>query len=384
MNIKITTLLLGICIGCNPGPKKETNNLVKEELIIKEFQHQLQKDLEDDNINGSISAAIVKGDKVIWSQAFGYKNGDTKEKSDTNTIYRVGSITKTFTAFLMMQLAEEGIIALDEPIAKYVPEVLNINGYTAQTTFTFEQLASHTSGLNREPDLEGANSGPFEEWEARLLESLPHTSFQRDHDGTYSYSNIGYAILGLALSRAANVSYTELGKQKIFEPLEMCNTFFKVPESKKSQLAVGMQGGPFGELSKETPEEEHSGRGYKVPNGAIYSTPNDMAKFMSAVRGYSDLVTSESIKSMLRPPKTDEEGWWQSYGKGLRLLRDSVISTAGHSGMVSGYTANFMYQREGDYGVITMRNYNWGMTNMDLRSFAVLRRLKNLNPTNQN
>jgi len=373
--------LLIILIGCVKNSEPTTSE-VSEELIIKEFQHQLERDLEDDNINGSISAAIVKGEKIIWSRSLGYIDRDTKSKANSHTIYRVGSITKTFTSFLMMQLYEDQVIDLNDAIENYVPEIKEIKGYSKDTRFTFIQLANHTTGLNREPDFEDAHNGDIEHWEQKVLESLPHTSFRDQPGKRYAYSNIGYAILGLALSRAAKKPYIELIQEMVFNPLEMNDSYFDVPESKKSHIAQGMEGGPFGELNLDTPNKEHLGRGYKVPNGAIYSTPNDMAKFMIAMKGYQNLISKRSIDLMLAPPSTEEENWWQSYGLGTRLLRDHIVSTSGHTGTVSGYVANFMYQREGDYGVVIMRNYNWGMTNIDLRSFAVLRRLKRLGASN--
>ncbi|MBA4056583.1 MAG: hypothetical protein C0490_17845, partial [Marivirga sp.] len=71
--------------------------------IISAFETQIQKDLKDDNIEGSISAAIIKNDEIIWSKAFGYSNSENRTLADTTTIYRTGSISKSFTAFLMMQ-----------------------------------------------------------------------------------------------------------------------------------------------------------------------------------------------------------------------------------------------------------------------------------------
>lgn len=376
MKLKVILLAVTLHISCTGQLEKTAIDDSQEILIIKEFEHQLKKDLEDDNIDGSISAAIVKEDKIIWSKAFGFRDRETQMQSDSNTLYRIGSVTKTFTAFLMMQLSEEGTIELSDPIEKYVPEVRQIRGYSNDTNFSFIQLASHTSGLSREPDFDEAFSGPVEEWQNKLLQSLPHTSFRNNNDGTYAYSNIGFAILGLALSRAANKPYIELVKSKIFAPLKMHNSFFQVPESKKHQIAQGMEGGPFGDLNLETPKQEHSGRGYKVPNGAIYSTPRDLAKFTYAMMGYENIISNKSLEEMEKSLENEDKNWWQSYGLGVRLLRDSVVSTAGHTGAVSGYTASFMYQKEGNYGIVIMRNYNWGMTGIDMRSFVVLRRLK--------
>ena len=383
-SIPKTSFLMGalftiLLINCTGAPDSHQAKVPSLETVINEFQHQLEADLADDNIDGSISATIVKGDQVIWSQAFGTADKASTLKADTTTIYRTGSVTKSFTAFLMMQLEEEGVINIEDPVETYLPEVKKLKGYSDSTLFNFKQLASHTSGLEREPNLELAFSGPIQEWEQKLLVSIPNTSFQSKPGERYSYSNIGYAILGLALSRAANKPYMELIENRIFNPLGMNNSYFIVPEDKLIQLARGMEGGPFGELNLETPEAEHLGRGYKVPNGAIYSTPNDLAKFMMSTMGYHDLLKNIKIQSMQEPVLIEEENWWQNYGLGFRLLRDTIISTAGHTGAVSGYTANFMFEKEQKYGVVIMRNYNWGMTNIDLRAFALLRRLRQLN-----
>lgn len=371
-------VLLFTLINGSESTDYQSVNTPDLELIIKGFQDQLQADLEDDNINGSISAAIIKGDKIIWSRAFGVSDRLSDRKVDANTIYRVGSVTKSFTALLMMQLEEDGMLKIDDPVEDYLPEIKMLNEYSDSTKITFKQLASHTSGLDREPDLESAFSGAIQEWESKLLESIPKTSFQSKPAEQYNYSNIGYGILGLALSRAANKPYIELVEERIFRPLHMNNSYFVVPKDKLDQLATGMEGGPFGELNTKTPKEEHLGRGYKVPNGAIYSTPNDLAKFMMSTMGYYNLLKDANLRLMQEPAIIEDEEWWQNYGLGFRLLRDTIISTAGHTGAVSGYTANFMFEKEQEYGVVIMRNYNWGMTNVDLRAFALLKRLRQL------
>ena len=92
-------------------------------LIIEEFEHQLEKNVRDDNINGSISAAIVKQDRVIWARAFGTSHVDTLVPARPDTIYRAGSIAKSFTSFLMMQLVQAGTIELDDPVEKHFPEI---------------------------------------------------------------------------------------------------------------------------------------------------------------------------------------------------------------------------------------------------------------------
>ncbi|NRB53208.1 MAG: beta-lactamase family protein [Saprospiraceae bacterium] len=371
-------VLLATLTACARPLDYQSGEAPSLDSVIQDFQDQLQADLEDDNILGSVSAAIIKGEDIIWSKAYGVSDRSSSTKADSNTIFRVGSVTKSFTAVLMMQLEAEGLLDIEEPVEHYFPAVKQIKGYSDSTRFSFRQLAAHTAGLQREPDWEDAYTGPIQDWEEKLLACIPKTAFQSKLGEKYSYSNIGYGILGLALSKVAGKSYIELVQERIFKPLGMKNSYFVIPVDKMMHLARGMEGGPFGELNLATPESEHQGRGYKVPNGAIYSTPNDLARFLMACMGYHDILDNSKWQFMQKPGLVEDENWWQNYGLGFRLLRDTIISTAGHTGAVSGYTANFMFEKEQEYGVVIMRNYNWGMTNVDLRAFALLRRLRRL------
>jgi CubicO group peptidase (beta-lactamase class C family) len=327
-------ILLLFLIGCNNSSVKPSAKSESLALIISEFENQIAKDIKDDNINGSISAAIVYENEIIWSKAFGYSNIDNKIIADTNIIYRAGSISKSFTAFLMMQLVQEGIINLDDPVEKYLLEIKNLIDYSDSTKITFRQLASHTSGLMREPMLENADEGVIADWENKILQSIPETSLILKPGERYNYSNIGFGILGLALSRAANLSFIELVENRIFKPLNMTNSFFIVPNEKMKYLAKGIGGGPLGDINFEMPEKEHAGRGYKVPNGGIYCTPNDLGKFMISNMGYSKLLDQASLKEM-QTNQTPNEGFWK-YGLGFSLYQDRTISVVGHGGCVSG------------------------------------------------
>jgi CubicO group peptidase (beta-lactamase class C family) len=344
-------------------------------LIIDEFENQLKKDVGDDNINGSVSASVIKKNKIVWSNAFGYSDINENTLSDSNTIYRTGSITKPFTAFLMMKLVQDGVIELGHPVDVYFPEIRELEGYSDATRITFHQLASHTSGLIREPELEKADSGPIEGWENKVIQSIPKTSFENKPGDKFSYSNIGYGILGLALSRSANEPFTKMIEEKIFKPLNMENSFFIVPEHKLKNLSQGISGGPFGdgELDMETPKNEHQGRGYKVPNGGIYSTPTDLGKFLMSNMGNTNILEKKYLEIMhtnQTPEKT-----FHSYGLGFGLYQDNAIAIVEHSGAVRGYSAYFGFEKNYGYGVVLMRNYNWGTTDFNLDPKILLRKL---------
>jgi len=364
-NLPLFGFLIAVFISCSPAEKHQEDN-----PVINAFVSKIEQEVAEDQNGGSISLTILKGEEILWEGAYGYADVSNGVMADQNKIYRTGSISKTFTAFLMMQLVDEGIIALDDPVELYLPEIKGLQGYSDSTVITFHHLASHSSGLIREPELQGAATGPINQWEEKILTSIPKTSFKTGMDVAYSYSNIGFGILGLALSRAAEQPFMDMVETHIFEPLNMEDTYWVVPESVISQLAIGMQSNGETQVNERS-AVEHAGRGYKVPNGGIYSTPNDLMKFMNALMGYEDLLKDESRALMVSAQSP--EG---NYGYGLSLYSDDQISIAGHGGSVAGYNCYMAYDKESEYGVIIMRNYNRGKTNLGRSSRELISKLK--------
>ncbi|HTI07698.1 MAG TPA: serine hydrolase domain-containing protein [Puia sp.] len=344
--------------------------------VITHFGKRLSSDIKKDDVHGSISGAIIKNGKVIWAGAFGYVIRDKDIAADTSTIYRIGSITKTFTATILMQLVEERKVKLDDSVEKYLPEIKSLKGYSDKTIITFRQLASHTSGLRREPGMPGASLGPVDQWESKLLSSIPYTSFKSSPGTHYQYSNIGYALLGLALERVSGVPYIQMVQQRIFTPLHMYNTFFSVPENKMAELAEG-----FVNLKKKVKDKINKNPslqrvldnplgGYTVPCGGIYSTPLDLAKFVIALMGKTLLLQPESLSAMqIIPPGG------RYYGLGLMLARYGKLDFIGHGGLVQGYISQFSIEQHNVYAGILMRNYNRGRTNLGLGSRRLLSKL---------
>lgn len=330
----------------------------RESKVIASLSKQLNDDLVTDNLHAGISAVLIKDGRVIWAGAFGYATTTSDKPADTTTIYRIGSLTKAFTATLLMQLVEEGKVGLDDPVEKYVPEVKNLQGYTP---ITLRQLASHTSGLKREPDMRGADVGPLDQWENKVLDCIPNTSFDSPPGTKYLYSNIGYAILGLALERASGVPYIQMVQQRIFTPLHMDDSYFMMPEEKMPRLAEGISNNKDGRVNLNLPVTELKGRGYRVPNGGIFSTPLDLSKFVLSLTGVNPLLKPGSLREMRMVPPGGEH-----YGLGIGITHSRQLNAIGHGGSVPGYTSEYLiedYTAKG-YGLILMRNINTGSTDL--------------------
>ncbi len=377
LSIAILTLLPLSWLQAGTGSQSGNRLNSESKRIIDDFAERLQKDVTSDNI-GSISAAIFIGDSIVWSKAFGKANRENFATADTGTVYRAASITKTITAYLMMLLVQNGSINLDDPVVKYLPEIKNIlqNSLLKSNLITFRHLASHTSGLAEEPELSSTSSGQIEQWEEKTLQSIPQTKLESNPGEKFSYSNIGYAILGLALSRAVNRPYIELVTEMVFNPLQMKNSFFIIPKGYENNVAVGYRWGAFtGEVDAEKAKNEHKGRGYRVPNGGIYTTPNDMACFLMAqCNSTANPLLPEHISDMqsIQTPESNNFG----YGLGYYIRNnDKGITMVEHDGGVAGYNAFMVFNPESRIGVILMRNYSFGLTNILLLPRTVLSEL---------
>jgi CubicO group peptidase (beta-lactamase class C family) len=347
--------------------------------VISEFALRVASEVEQDGIGG-ITAGVVVGSDVAWKRGFGWSDRVAKVPADGETVYRVGSISKSVTAVLLMLLVQDGVLHLDDSVARHFPAIgLLADRPDGAVAITYRQLASHTAGLIREPQLPNAAAGTIEQWEEKILASIPKTSFQTKPGEQYSYSNIGFGMLGLALSRAVGEPFMELVVEQIFEPLGMNRSVFVLTPEIEAHLATGYANGQDGSINAELPSLEHRGRGYKVPNGGVYSTVDDLARFIAAMTGASSatLLTPESRSAMLTIQTPGDSA--RGYGLGFSIQTADVegppLVMAGHGGSVAGYNAYITFEPASRLGVILLRNYNRGATNLGESARGLLREL---------
>ena len=330
---------------------------------LSTFAETVAADVEADGVGG-MTVALARDGEVLWSEAYGWADPEAEIPAARETIYRTGSISKSVTAVLMAILVDDGVVALDTPLEELVPEIAELAERPPGASPDLRQVASHTAGFAREPDLAGAATGPIEGWTSRILESIPTTRYQTAPGTGYSYSNIGFGILGFGLERAAGEPFMDQVEARIFEPLGMTSSTFVVGDDLLPALSRGHANGGDGEVNTEQPAREHAGRGYKVPNGGVYSTVDDLARFAAGVmgRGGVSLLTGETRAEVLRvqTPEDPERG----YGLGFSVDGADGRVFAGHGGSVAGYTAYLGFEPATGLTVVLLRNYNRGRTNL--------------------
>ncbi|MGA7721462.1 MAG: serine hydrolase domain-containing protein [Ignavibacteriaceae bacterium] len=321
-----------------------------------------------------LSIAVVLDNKIIYSQAFGYADVDKKIPATTNTIYRVGSITKVFNATMLVQLAEKGIVNLDDPLIKYIPEYTPEYPAGCRPT-TLLQLATHTSGLHVDCAqgfwhyysnflwVVKKGNGKID-WainKDELIATLNKVKIEYTPTMYPNYSNFGFQLLGIALEKAANKPFEEYIKTNILEPLGMKSSGFYPGEEHKSRFAKGYVYLEPDFKRFDAPDWDLNVLKY---SGGLYSTPEDIARFILFQfedRGENDskILSGDGLRRMHSPQTLQNPDNKDTYGIGWALYEDMNMRVIGHAGGHWGFGAKVEFLPDLKFGVVTMTNCNY-------------------------
>lgn len=287
------------------------------------------------------SVIITQDGKVVKHTAYGISNLELDAKVTTDSVFEIGSITKQFTAMLVMQEVERGTLKLDSPLEKTLSELP-----TAWHGVTLRQCLNHTAGL---PEYLGlgislrADYGRME-----LLEKIGDRPLDFVPGLTWSYSNTGYLLAGMALERATGREWKELVAKRIFEPLGMRHSYVQAP----SQVIKGRATGYAGGRRPLNAEILRYSTAYAA--GAILSTTGDMAKW-DAAQGSPALLSSAGWREIWNPAKLNS-GRTYGYGLGWVVNRLHGVRAYGHGGNTFGFSSFFTKLPEYNLSVIVLAN----------------------------
>lgn len=317
-----------------------------------ELEKTVNAELLEKNAVGA-GVAIVKGDRVIFSKGFGTANVETNAPITGATLFQIGSITKTFTAAMILGMAEEGKLKLDAPIGDYAK---NLSPKLSRVTLN--QLLSHTAGIIDEPDEFGAGD---ESLMASYIRSWKDDYALFDGGEVFSYSNSGFALAGFTAQEQSGKLYADLMNERIFQPLGMQSATFRPTVAMTYPLAVGHQAKPNEKPTIVRPLPQDA-RLY--PAGTIYSSLNDMSRFAVAFLngGKIDgkqIIAPAVIEKMSAPhAKQMSAADDTSYGYGLFMNTRRGVRTVWHDGSMTGYVASILFAPEQKIAVIILGNSN--------------------------
>ena len=257
--------------------------------------------------------------------------------------FRIGSITKTMTATLVLGLRDEGRLALDDLLYRHLPG-------TPVGGITLRQLLGHNSGLQREPDGAWWERTAGADLDTFLAELTPDKVAYPPQRG-YHYSNLAYGLLGAVVRRLSGESWTDLLAKRVLGPLGMTRTTYDPVQP----YAPGYVVHPWYGTMREEPRLD---AGAMAPAGQLWSTIADLATWVAFLAAPDPAVlTAESITEMCAPVViSDPESWTMGHGLGLRLWRRGERVFVGHSGSMPGYLATLAVHRPSRTGVVAFAN----------------------------
>ncbi len=298
-------------------------------------------------INPSIAIGIVdeSGERVY---TFG-KRSANGVNADEHSIYEIGSISKVFTAILLADQVLKGNMSVDDPIAMYLPDHVDVPMRNGKH-ITLGHLSDHTSSLPRMPDnfTPSDPSNPYADYTPeQLYACLSSLKLEREIGSEYEYSNLGQGLLGHILELKTGKSYEELLRDVITEPLGMNETRVAFSEHMKNNLAIGHSGG------QETANWDIA---TLTGAGAIRSSTYDMLKFLAANLGLKKSALNEAM-NMTHVARHDKAGN-ASVGLGwhVRIDHENDQEYITHGGATGGYRAFAAINKKKKLGVVVLTN----------------------------
>jgi CubicO group peptidase (beta-lactamase class C family)/D-alanyl-D-alanine dipeptidase len=311
----------------------------------------------------AFSIAIIDNQQTLYSAGFGEENVRQEKKANADSIYRVGSLSKLFTDIAVMQLVEKGELDLDADIRSVLPDFQPINPHS--TPLTLRMLMTHQSGLVREPPV-GHYFDAKQPSLSETVSSLNRTTLTYAPNTRTKYSNAAVAVAGFALQTHTRQKFEDYLKQTILDPIGMTSSEFQLTPAVESHLAAASMWTVDGRRFPAPKFELGT-----APAGSLYSSVNDMAKFVKVILnegkiGDTQVISNTTLQEMIKP-RLDDQGKSASFGIGFGLSRFEGQHAVGHGGAIYGYSTQLRILPESKLGVI-------GVTSLDGAN-GVVRRL---------
>lgn len=308
-----------------------------------------------------IAVGIVYDQDLIYAKGFGLADVDEEIPVTPQTMFRIASITKAFTATAIMQLRDQGKLQLDDPIDKYLKWFRIKNRFPNAPAITVWHLLTHTSGLPREAAFPYWTDNKFPS-RNEMIVAMEQQETVFPSETRVKYSNLAFALAGEIVAEVSGIPYSDYVTKNILEPLGMTSTTVFFQDKDRHRLAVGYRRKLEDGSRKEV--DFTNARGL-VASANMTSTVEDLAKFASlqfreghVVFG-SQILKGSTLKEMLRIQWLNPN-WKNGYGIGFAVWRQDDKTLVGHSGWISGYRSQFSFIPEDKIAVIVLTNSDDG------------------------
>ena len=344
--------------------------------------------MERDKIPG-LAVCLIKDDKIVWEKGYGWANTEKKIPMTVNSVFGVASISKLITATAVMQLYEQGLININNPINKYLPFKIQHPDYP-DYDITISQILNHTASISNGPSLWRTfnclkNKIGLEEWvKGYFIQGGAYYNkdgnFERFKPGDgFQYSNAGYGLLAYMVEYITGISFNEYCRDNIFEQLGMNNTSFNVIDFDANDLATMYSYGYGWDLEKDLIQKDIDWKKiiqsdyffplchYTSPTfaaGGLYTSAEQLSKFLislmnSGIINNHRILRKESIERIFSQsvPQSFLPGQFASFGFGGYAMKlSNGESVWGHAGADPGTSTFMLFNPEINMGAIVLAN----------------------------
>jgi len=353
MKLLSLVLCLTTLAGCSVAPTRPAS-VARGDLAATQayITRLVQHDMAQHKVTG-LSLALVDDQRVVWAQGFGFADVPQSIPASADTLYRVGSISKLFTAAAAMQLAERGLLDIDQPIQHLLPALQTLPSAVAITP---RQLMTHHSGLPRDrlKGFQNPQPQPF----ASLVDDLAGEPLAYAPGQVFSYSNAGISVLGTVVQSLSGTPFAQHLQQSVLTPLGMAHSAFEAGVSNSPLMAKGYRGR---EAVAETPLRD-------VPAGGLNASASDLSRFMAMVfaeglSGTQQVLKPETVAEMLRPQNSAvplDFNFQTGLGWMLSTLGTSTLENAGpvahHAGAIGMFRSQMYLLPKHKLGIVVLAN----------------------------
>lgn len=308
-----------------------------------------------------ISVGLIYDQELIWSQGYGYANVEQKTPAASDTLYRIASITKLFTSTAIMQLRDEGLLQLDDPVHKHLPWFSIQNPHEDTPVVTIRHLLIHAAGLPREAAFPYWSTNNFPAISA-VQAALPSQSLSIPTASDWKYSNLGLTLAGEIVAAISQTPYPRYIEENILRPLGMDNTYVETVPADHQLLATGY-GRRLPDGSRAL--SPHTDCGAITPAANMASNIEDLAKFAmlqfrGGARDDAQILSGPSLREMHRVQWLNDD-WSAGRGIGYYVWRVGNRTWVGHGGALQGYRTELQVAPADKVGVIVLTNADDGL-----------------------
>jgi CubicO group peptidase (beta-lactamase class C family) len=311
--------------------------LARAEDLSPKFEQYMDASVRVDDFSGTV--LVSKDGETLFSKGYGLANAEHEIPNTPETKFRLGSITKQFTAMAILILKEQGKLALEDPISKYIED-----SPKAWDGVTIHHLLTHTSGIHSytsEPDYAKKMAHP--ESVKSMIARFKDKPLDFAPGDKFAYSNSGYFLLGALIENVSGMSYEAFLDKAIFGPLEMKESGYDHPSTILPRRASG-----YRRSGGRLENAEYLDMAQPYAAGSLYSTTKDLAKWDRALTD-GKLISKESYVTMLTPVKN-------SYAYGWSVTTGSGRTELGHGGGINGFVTQILRYPEQKVCVVVLCN----------------------------